>query len=371
MLRKVLFLITLCIPIPSYTQDISFASGHWSIDAQGHVLESHQGYEGLYLKGGRAVLQEVAIENFELDFDIYLKERRSFSGVMFRMADSENYEEIYFRGHLSGQPDAMQYTPVFNGNSSWQLYHSQARPIFDGQIGWEVDSVHGYNNLYHYDFNGWMHVKLIVKGMQAELFLDDVLVLRISDLKHDQMAGGIGFKSGLGGAHFANVSYKVIEVDLTKPEIPVMEPNVVNQWALSSTFSDSLLLGPNLSAGQIDRISWDAAVVEPSGLLNISKFRKRSREANTVLVKTTIQVDENEIRSFSFGYSDSVSLYFNGQKIYSGNNGYRSRDYRFLGTIGLFDQVYLPLKKGENVLMIAVSEVFGGWGIIGAFPENN
>lgn len=39
------------------------------------------------------------------------------------------------------------------------------------------------------------------------------------------------------------------------------------------------------------------------------------------------------------------------------------RDYRFLGTIGLFDEVYLPLKKGENELWLAVTESFGGWGI--------
>ena len=40
-----------------------------------------------------------------------------------------------------------------------------------------------------------------------------------------------------------------------------------------------------------------------------------------------------------------------------------SRDYRFLGTIGYFDAVYLQLKKGRNDLWIAVSENFGGWGI--------
>ena len=46
-----------------------------------------------------------------------------------------------------------------------------------------------------------------------------------------------------------------------------------------------------------------------------------------------------------------------------GDNGYRSRDYRYLGTIGFFDSVTLPLKEGRNEVVIAVSESFGGWGL--------
>ncbi|MCH8059016.1 MAG: hypothetical protein IIA11_01020 [Proteobacteria bacterium] len=44
-----------------------------------------------------------------------------------------------------------------------------------------------------------------------------------------------------------------------------------------------------------------------------------------------------------------------------GNNAYQSRDYRYLGTIGLFDAIMLPLAVGDNELWIAVSEAFGGW----------
>ena len=43
--------------------------------------------------------------------------------------------------------------------------------------------------------------------------------------------------------------------------------------------------------------------------------------------------------------------------------GYRSRDYRFLGSIGWYDTVWLPLEQGENELVLAVSETFGGWGV--------
>lgn len=59
----------------------------------------------------------------------------------------------------------------------------------------------------------------------------------------------------------------------------------------------------------------------------------------------------------------------NGTLIYRGNNGYQSRDYRYLGTIGLFDTLALKLKGGDNELWIAVSEDFGGWGIMGRITD--
>ena len=31
--------------------------------------------------------------------------------------------------------------------------------------------------------------------------------------------------------------------------------------------------------------------------------------------------------------------------------------------------LYLPLKKGENEIRIAVSEVFGGWGLMAQFED--
>ena len=37
---------------------------------------------------------------------------------------------------------------------------------------------------------------------------------------------------------------------------------------------------------------------------------------------------------------------------------------------GLFDEVVLPLDRGENELWLAVSEDFGGWGVTLQLPED-
>ena len=53
----------------------------------------------------------------------------------------------------------------------------------------------------------------------------------------------------------------------------------------------------------------------------------------------------------------------NGKLVYGGNNSFRTRDYRYLGTIGFFDSLYLDLKEGDNEILLAIKEGFGGWGM--------
>ena len=54
---------------------------------------------------------------------------------------------------------------------------------------------------------------------------------------------------------------------------------------------------------------------------------------------------------------------------FAGDATYQSRDQRFLGTVRLFETVYLPLRKGANTLVVAVTEAFGGWGVAGALEN--
>ena len=57
--------------------------------------------------------------------------------------DGEN-EEIYLRPHKTNLPDAIQYAPVFRGQSAWQLYHgpgntartSRSRATSGSMCGW-------------------------------------------------------------------------------------------------------------------------------------------------------------------------------------------------------------------------------------------
>jgi hypothetical protein len=51
--------------------------------------------------------------------------------------------------------------------------------------------------------------------------------------------------------------------------------------------------------------------------------------------------------------------------VFSGNNALSFRQPKFLGLLDTeSDAIYLPLKKGRNELVLAVTEYFGGWGFL-------
>jgi hypothetical protein len=99
-------------------------------------------------------------------------------------------------------------------------------------------------------------------------------------------------------------------------------------------------------------------------MINLSQLSAISDSTNTIMAKIAINSDKDQLKRLNIGYSDRIKLYCNGNALYSANNSFRTRDYRYLGTIGYFETVYLPLKKGNNTIILAVSETFGGWGVM-------
>lgn len=71
------------------------------------------------------------------------------------------------------------------------------------------------------------------------------------------------------------------------------------------------------------------------------------------------------MKRLSIGYSDDVSVFLNGRILFRGRSAQNFRDPGFLGIVNLENDVlYLPLRKGPNELVLAVSELGGGWGFI-------
>ena len=84
-----------------------------------------------------------------------------------------------------------------------------------------------------------------------------------------------------------------------------------------------------------------------------------------IYARTRIESDRDQVQRLEIGYSDEVSVFLNGQILYRGRSAQNFRDPGFLGIVNPEnDAVYLPLKKGSNELMLAVSELGGGWGFI-------
>lgn len=358
-------------------QPVPFSDKRWTIQSQGSILEAYKGKNCMYLQNGMAYLKDANFLDGIIEFDICLSYQTSFSGLVFRFIDPSNYEELYLRAQQSGYPDAYQYTPVFNNDPAWQLYHDQFDGVNDGFISWKQrDKIMGYNGVLSFAFDKWMHVKLLVKGSQAELYLDDMETPAafIRELKMADRAGSVGVKSNIGAARYANFSYLstgdvVLKTkdDGYKPSTP---PNTIMKWSVSNAFKEDKMKDMNqLYVSWMNKMKWTTMDAEITGLINLSRLAAPVDSANTVLVKLTVISDKDQIKKLDIGYSDRVKAFCNGNALYSGSNTFRSRDFRYLGTIGYFDALYLPLKKGDNTICFAISETFGGWGLMGKWEN--
>ena len=336
---------------------VPFDDERWEIEAVEHELVDYLGEKALRVKGGAAVLPELDVKNAMVEFDIAITPERGFAGLVFRLQGPGDYEHIYVRPHQSGNPDANQYTPVINGVSAWQLYHGA-----------------GYSKPLEYRYNEWMHVKVIYAGSWADIYIDsDTPVFRANDLKRDVQGGAIGVNSAnFSAVHFANFKYTELAkaYELPAIEVSASESEVIHEWQVSDAFDGQSLEGvAHLGAAQMAGRSWTPLQAEPTGITNLAKVQGLAEGKDTVFARLVIPAERPSVRQLNFGYSDAAAVFVNGTLIYKGDNTYMSRDYRYLGTIGLFDSVALPLKKGDNEIWIAVTEAFGGWGIMGQLVD--
>ena len=166
-----------------------FDASAWAISAAEWRVEPYRGRTALLLREGAAWLRDSRFENGTIEFDIAFSEVSGFPGIAFRGATHADYELFYLRENLSGQPHATQYTPVLHGLYAWQIY---AGPAWEATARWTYDR--------------WMHVKLVVSGTRAELYVDgdDSPVQVIPRLRGPEGAGEVGVLAGPGAARFAN-----------------------------------------------------------------------------------------------------------------------------------------------------------------------
>lgn len=115
--------------------------------------------------------------------------------------------------------------------------------------------------------------------------------------------------------------------------------------------------------------AWNSLDVEERGIANLARLTGNGDGRNTVVAAATLTSDHERIARVRFGYSDRVRVFLNGTLLYAGNAGFGTRDPEFLGIVGLFDELALPLRRGPNELWFAVSETFGGWAVTADVPD--
>jgi hypothetical protein len=352
------------------TLSVPADSPRWDLQGQAKAAE-YQGRKCLLLDGGAAIVKDFEMRDGVIDVDVATPAKRGFFGFQFRIAnDGAIAEEVYLRQHKSGLPDAMQYTPILNTGRNWQIYNG---PGFTGAVDIPKDV--------------WFHLRLEVAGAQARLYVKDMdkdkPALVMDDLKSGVQKGQVALYVLTGATYFSNFEVRTTPDAPWERRLPPMPPDTLTKWSLSPSY-DALArnLERPLSPSESEAIHWQEVEAEPPGFVVLYRYREAPHPMVTfqgdfskrlepqpgmrvLYARTNIDSGRDQMKKLYLGYSDDVSVFLNGKILYRGRSAQGFRDPGFLGIVNPEnDAMYLPLKKGSNELMLAVSELGGGWGFI-------
>jgi len=343
---------------PALAQRLAFDASGVELRGDDTEVVTHRGQTALAMRTGAAVWEDVRFEDGTIEFDVETVGVRSFVYIVFRMESTGEYEDLYFRAHKSKHPDFIQYSPVYRGESNWQLYHDER-----------------YTAAAPMPANEWVHIKVVVSGPQAAVFVGETDAPQlVIPLARDPQPGFVALRSNVPAGpefegpatHFANFELKPGEVDFDfsdppRPEVPV---GLVTEWQVSDTFEAP----EGAVTSYKEPKAWTPVSADDSGLLVLLKHVSRPDgvRRSSVFAKVDLRAQGARTAQLDLGYSDEVSVFLNGRLLFSADDSYVFNLPRRQGLIGLGQSTfYLPLEDGDNEVVLAVTDRFGGWGLMG------
>lgn len=360
-LLQVALLAATPAPAGAAPRELPF-SGGWELKGDAAV-GSQDGREALAIGTGWAYRRDLQLRDGTLELDLKVTGRRSFVYVTFRMESDREYEEIYLRPHKSGLPDAVQYAPVRQGKSAWQLHHgpggTAAVPLDPGK---------------------WTRLRLVLRGRTAALYLGGMArPAFVARLDREPRAGYLALRAlapdGAKGpvAWFSSVRTAPHAESLAKdlvPLSPVDPPGVVKTWAVSDVLpapGDPALGPPPAAQG------YRPVPAEPGGMVSLLRHVQVPPEAKswTTSARLHVRAETAGLRRLDLGWSDTATVYLNGRPLFRADAAYSLDQPRQEGLVHLGQaSVFLPLEAGDNELVVVVTDDFGGWAVMGRFPDD-
>lgn len=338
------------------TQSIEMSNEHWIVP-EGAEFERFDNRETLVLTSGRASVKNEKFTNGTIEVDVYANSIRSFAGITFRKQE-DNMEEVYMRMHKSSQADAVQYTPIFNNESNWQLFRE-----YQAQVTFKKE--------------GWNQLRIEINHHTATVFVNDEQVLMIDHLRTEQGSGEIGLFA-LFTNRFSNfkVTHRQPKGVPEQGESQTPEADAITQWKITEAkpYQEGVL-----NFNEFSNEKYSTVQTEPSGLLVISKYLRKTisgnfeeNEEDYTIATTTYEAKSEETRLFSFDYSDRIIIYLNGKPVFRGNNAFRTKGVQYMGHVDInTQQLFLNLKKGVNTIHCVVIDKANGWGLMAKWGERS
>jgi hypothetical protein len=355
-----LIVIASALPLsgqPSARVPADHAGGEWLVEGANRAsdvkLEPFLGRQALWLRNGtQAIHASARLVDGTIEFDVAPMDRGDFIAVVFRRESLTNHENIYLRPRSSGEFMALQYAPRINGSSTWQLY-----PEFSARVEWPR--------------NQWTHVRIDVRGSQLEIFVgsDAKPAVAVPRLRHQPTTAAevalwarVNDRPTEWAAAISNLQIRPAPTAGRRVAAPAAPAGFVAHWEVAGPVKASEAVAGSIPPG----LQWTAAVPEESGLVNLNArfIAQPPQGRTTAFARTTIEASAANRVLVGVGYTDDVTVFVNGEPVYSGINGWNSRTADFISFVNAsFEQVWLPLKAGRNEIVLAVTDDQRfGWG---------
>ncbi len=265
-----------------------------------------RGKRALYLNmDGKPIMhqQELPCDCFRIKAEVAIPEQVGFIGLVFGGMDKDNYELIYLA------PEEIQYDPIMNGSMTWQIYNGSA-----------------YQHPLSLPSGEWVELAVEVHGRTAAVYLNDESEPRL--VIHNLQHGGAGRRVGVWSylpAYVRNLSVHELPVSstesdaseashtassLTSGTVDANNASFIANWQVSCPF-------PAGTEPMDTQLEWHSAVIEENGTLNLNRLF-RATPGSAIRVAAELVVDSSGEYGASFGYSDHLRLWINGEEVYTG-----------------------------------------------------
>ena len=334
---------------------IPLNTSNWQFKSESVEFLEYKGVKAMKINSST---DQVVLKNFDftdgtIEFDIELSDPR-FSFLHFRKKDATNSEGFYLRTQRAGNPnavDAIQYAPIIKGVNLW-------------------DMLYAYQSNADFSKTEWNHVKLVVSGKQLLAYVNDMTTpaLAVPHLEGNTTTGTLAFN---GQAIIANL---VVKPDVTEGLSPIAgiditdnDPRYLRKWKVSEVVAMEAGIDFKESYYPTETTTWTALSAERGGLINLTRMFGKSEKRRMVWLKMSINSNRAQTIPLDLGFSDEVWVFINNRSLFIDKNTYispmrKSPDGRCSIENASFE---VPLKEGNNELLIGVANDFFGWGIIG------
>lgn len=314
---------------------------------------------------GIATRDDIAMQDGTIDVDLDAPSQDQFAGLVFRAANTADYEIVYFSAEKGRWRD-VQYQPFFDGSPSWQLYNG---PGYRADLSPAIVPA-----------DRPLHVRIVIAGTRADVYLNGgaTPVMRIPELKRLPASGRVGVWAGGSAASRMTVANYAVVTHVEKPPaaIPAAKsaPGQIMQWRISKRLAspDTIVPPSALSAEMREALGAGTVVrTESDGLMNLARVAGNPGGPQIenvfggagwglALASATLSSDRPRTVTLRFAYSEGINVLLNGTSVFVGTHPYTSPDLgRILGDVNAVD---LPLRRGQNELILVVTDRAFGWG---------